>query len=374
MNTRSHRQILVFLFVIVLLIAGLLSACSAAIPGTDEQPGEQESAQGGASDGNLVILDWPGYDAPSLWAKFAEAYPDVSVETSYFEQDADALAKLQSGFSVDLVHPCSSWWGLYVDAGLVQPIDTSKLSTWADISPEMAKLGEFDGVQYFVPYDWGYESILVRSDKVDEIPTSWADLWNPAYAGRVSVQDSGEVTFLTAAIALGIPDPWNTTPEQDEMIKQKLIELKPNLLTYWVDSTELSQMIASGDVWVASNVWQDTYGLLQDEGVAVEYIQPAEGRLGWVCGYGISSQAEDVDLAHAYIDAILDPEASANLGTEFWYGSANTKAAAYMPSEVVEMFRLDDPDMLSQTVFYKTMTAENREKITSTWDEVKIAP
>ena len=85
----------------------------------------------------------------------------------------------------------------------------------------MAKLGDFDGQQYFVPWDWGYESILVRTDKVDQVPASWADLWNPEYAGRLSVPDSAEVVFVMAALAAGIPDPWNTTPEQDEADQAK---------------------------------------------------------------------------------------------------------------------------------------------------------
>ena len=371
MNTNKRICTMVCLSLAVFLIAGQLAACSPAVPGS---LGQHETAQTEAQNGNLVILDWAGYDSPPFWAKFAEAYPDVSVDTIYFEQDADALAKVQSGYQVDLVHPCSSWWGLYVEAGLVQPIDTSRLANWPDVVPEMAQLGEFDGKQYFVPWEWGYESIIVRTDKVEQIPTSWADLWNPAYAGRLSMPDSAEVAFLTAALALGIDDPWNTTPEQDEMIKQKLIELKPNLLTYWVDSTELSQMIASGDVWVAGNVWQDTYGLLQGEEVAVEYIEPEEGRLGWVCGYGISSQATNPDLAHAYLDAVLDPESIANLGSEYWYGAANRKAVEYMDPEVVAQFQLDDPEVLDKTIFYKTMTAENRQKITSTWNEVQIGP
>ncbi len=373
MDIRNRTPFLRCLFVTALLAATLLSACGAS-PDAAGQPERAASAQGGNRADKLLILDWSMYDTPHFWSRFAEEHPDVTVDTTYFEQDADALAKLQSGFQVDLVHPCSSWWGLYVDAGLVQPIDTSQLTNWSDVSPEMAKLGEFDGKQYFVPWDWGYESIVVRTDKVDALPASWADLWDPAYAGRLSIPDSAEVVFVMAALALGIPDPWNTTPEEDELIKQKLSELKPNILTYWIDSTELGQMIGSGDVWVASNVWQDTYGLLLDEGTEVEYINPEEGRLGWVCGYGISSESKNPELAHAYLDAVLDPESIANLAGDFWYGASNLKATEFMPADVVERFQLDDPDVLNQTVFYKTLTAENREKITSTWDEVKIAP
>jgi spermidine/putrescine transport system substrate-binding protein len=335
------------------------------------QPASQET---GTRTDSLIVLDWAGYDAPHYWTKFAEQYPDVKVDFTFFEQDADALAKMQSGFRVDLVHPCSSWWGLYVEASLVQPIDTSRLTNWPDVIPQMAKLGEFDGKQYFIPWDWGYESIVVRTDKVDQLPTAWADLWNPTYAGRLSIPDTAESNQIAAALALGIEDPWHTTPEQDELIKQKLIDLKPSVLTYWTDSTELSQMIATGDVWIASNVWPDTYGLLVQDGIPVEYIEPKEGRLGWVCGYGISSQAQDLDLAHAYLDALLDPESIANLGNEFWYGVANRKAFDLIDPEVVALFDLDRPEVLDETVFFQTMSAVHREKITTLWDEVKVAP
>ena len=50
-------------------------------------------------------------------------------------------------------------------------------------------------------------------------------------------------------------------------------------------------MLAAGDLWMASNAWPDAYAILLDEEVPVEYIEPAEGRLGWVCGYAISSTA-----------------------------------------------------------------------------------
>lgn len=331
-------------------------------------------SQAGPKASSLVVLDWAGYELPQFWPQFAEDHPDVVVDFTYFEQDADALAKMQSGFQTDLLHPCSSWWGLYVEAGLVQPIDTSRLSNWPDVVPEMAELGHFNGEQYFVPWDWGYESIVVRTDKIDELPTGWADLWNPAYAGRLSIPDTAETNQVAAALALGIEDPWNTTAEQDELIKQKLIELKPNVLTYWGGSTELTQMMASGDVWIASNVWPNTFGQLQDEGIPVAYIEPTEGRLGWVCGYGISSQAQDLDLAHAYLDARLAPESSASLGNEYWYGGANSKAFALMDPAVVSMFQLDQPGILAETIFYQTMSAEHRTKITTMWDEVKIAP
>ena len=76
-----------------------------------------------------------------------------------------------------MLHPCSSWWGLYVENGLVQPIDTSQLSNWSGVAADLAEQGQFDGEQYFIPWEWGYESILVRTDLVEQVSDSWTDLW-----------------------------------------------------------------------------------------------------------------------------------------------------------------------------------------------------
>lgn len=360
MKTGFHVRY-AFLF-LTFVLATLVTSCTTQSP-----------AQPGVNDNRLVVLDWAGYDAPHYWATFAEQHPNTKVDFTFFEQDADAFAKLQTGFEVDLLHPCSSWWGLYVEAGLVQPIDTSRLGNWESVSPRLAELGQFNGEQYFIPWEWGYESIIVRTDKIDPLPTAWADLWNPAYAGHLAIPDGAEANQLMAALVTGVDNPWQTSAAEDALIQQKLTDLKANVLTYWTDSTELSQLIASGDVWIASNVWQDTFGTLQQDGVPVAYIQPDEGRLGWVCGYGISRQTNNLDLAHDYLDALLDPASIANLGNEYWYGVSNQAAFALIDSEVVRMFQLDQPEILDQTIFYQTMSAEHRQKIITMWDAVKLA-
>lgn len=341
-------------------------------------PGDVSTAQPVAEgpsdkDASLVLLEWSGFELPEFHEPFTEQYPKVQPEYSIFAEDAEAFTKLQSGFEVDLVHPCNGWWGLYVEQGVVQPIDTSKLANWKGVDPKLAAMGQFNGEQYFIPWDWGYESILVRTDKVKTVPQSWADLTNPEYAGHLALWDSGESNQIIAALALGF-DPWNTTPEQDEQIKQWLIDLKPNLLTYWVDFSELSQSMASGDIWVAANVWADTYRSLVEQGVEVQYIEPKEGKLGFVCGFGISSNVKDLELAYAYIDAALAPESMAAFSNTYGYGSSNRDALPLIDPKVVELFKLDDPTALEKTVFYRPLTAEQRERFTSMWNEVKAAP
>jgi len=352
----------------------LLAACGGAAPASPASSDETPAAAGASTQqNNLVVLEWAGYELAEFYEPFTGQYPQVELDYSFFSEDAEAFAKLQSGFNVDLVHPCNPWWGLYVEQGLVQPIDTTKLSNFAGLDPDMVALGQFNGQQYFIPWDWGFESIIVRTDKVEAIPQSWADLANPEYAGRLALWDSGEANHIIAALALGF-DPWNTTAEQDEQIKQWLIDLKPNLLTYWVDFSELAQQVGSGDVWVASNAWADTYTSLLEQNVPVDYINPSEGMLRFVCGFGISSEATDVALAHAYIDAAIAPQSMANFSNEYGYGSANQDALPLIDPEIVELFHMDDPAFLEQTIFYQSLSQEQRQRITTMWNDVKAAP
>lgn len=373
MNTNLQNKYTLLLIGVAFTI--IITACSGGssnpITPADTDGSEEPVAQ--ENNETLNILEWAGYDAPEHWEPFAEKYPQVKVAFSYFGDDAEALTKIQSGFKVDLAHPCSPWIRQYADLGLIQPIDTSRLKNWADLDPNLTEIGKIDGKQYMVPWDWGFEAILVRSDKIDTKPESWADLWNPSYQGHLSIFDSAEAAWVIAATALGI-DPYNTTPEEQEQIKQKLIELKPNLLNYWTDSTELAGMVSSGDVWVAGDAWQDIYLTNKSEGIPVEYIFPKEGPLSFVCGFVITSDTQNLDLAYEYIDAAIDTQSMVNMVNNFGYGPSNRKAIPLLDEELVAEFNLDDPGVLRNTIFFQPITAEQRELITTTWSEVKAAP
>lgn len=352
------------------VFALLMVACGGTAPAPAAPA--PTSAPAGAT-GSLTVLDWAGYEAPELWQPFAEQHPNVQVDFSFFAENPEALTKVQSGFEADLVHPCSSYWRLFVDAGLMQPIDTSRLKNWSGVIKRLAQEGAFDGKQYFIPWDWGYEAILVRTDKVPNPPQAWADLWKPEYGGHLALQDAGEVNFVTVAHMLGF-DPWNTTEEQNAQVKQKLAELKPNVLGYWSDSTALEQQIAAGDIWIAAHAWPDVYINLRDQGVPVEYITPKEGRMGWLCGYGILSNSKNVDLAHDYLDALLAPSSMAYMSNEYGYGAANADALKLTDAETVQQLQLDQADIFNNTVFYKAVDSRRNELFNTIWSEVKAGP
>jgi len=376
---RTIKKSFTILSVLVIFIM-ILSACGAKVTPTQPPttmvptvPVEVETSTQASVTGTLTMLDWSGYELPEFWTDFAAKYPDIKVEFSFMSESADSYAKMKSGLLADLVHPCSNFWKIMVDEGMVQPLDTSKISNWKDVNPALAKQGEFNGKQYWAPWDWGFESILVRKDLVQNVPTSWADLWKPEYKGHIAVYDSGETAHVITALALGIKDPWSTTPEQDAKIKQKLLELMPNVLTVWSSQTELEQEVASGDVWVAASAWNASYVNLLKQNLDVVYIDPAEGRAGYLCGFAIPTTSKNYDLALAMIDAYLAPASQAKLANDYGYGIVNNAAIARVDANTVKLLSLQDQNIISRTVFYKYITAAQRDAWTSVWSEVKTS-
>lgn len=372
MKPSKHTLLSPFLFALILGL--VLAAC-----GGEETPAAKEPADSGEK---ITIMEWSGYEVtenPNLFPAFTEKYTptlDTAVDYIFFAEDPEAFAKIQSGVQVDLVHPCESYMGLYVENGLLQPIDTSRIEHWEELHPKLVELGQIDGVQYFVPWDWGYESILVRTDLVKEMPDSWADLWDPQYAGHLMLWDSGQANYAMTALSLGITDPWGSlNAETVAQVKQKLIELKPNILTYWTDYTQTYDMPASGEAWLTANAWQDAFGYLMTEGYEAAYIEPVEGRLGWACGYGILKDAKNLDRVYEFLNAATAPESAAWLGNNYWYGHANTKAVDLIEPDIVEFMSLDKVDELfEKTVFYQPLSNEQRRLLIEMWNEVKAAP
>jgi spermidine/putrescine transport system substrate-binding protein len=308
---------------LILVTCFALAACSSQ-PTVAPAPAATETARPTAADaaaaGGLLVLEWAGFESPNFYQPFIDQHPNVKVDYSFVADDAESFAKAQNSSDFDVLHPCANYYRLFVEKGLVQPIDISRLKNWASIYPDLAKIGQIDGKQYFVPWDWGYDAILVRTDKVKTIPTSWADLWNPEYKGHVTIIDTGEETYQVTALALGI-DPYNATPEQDQQIKQKLLELKPNLASYWSDPTEVSNLMASGDLWVIGNAWNESYVNLVNEKIPVQYVMPKEKAIGYSCGYSISTKTKNLDLAYDYINARMDAQSLANMSNDQGYGN-----------------------------------------------------
>jgi spermidine/putrescine transport system substrate-binding protein len=365
--TRSGAVVALMLF---------LSACGTS-PGGPEpsaEPTESGAPSAGPAEvtGSLTVLDWAGYDAEDFWIDFKEAYPDVSVDFEIGASDADIYAKMLAGSQADVFHPYTGWLQFYVDEGLVEEIDTSQLTNWDKVPDSFKEIGQIDGKQYFIPWDWGFTSVLYRTDHVAAVD-SWDALLDEQYAGHISMWDDGPGAVTVSSYIHG----WDETAITDQQLAEIQTEWSRQRdlnLFYWAGEPELIEAMANDDVWLAY-AWQGAYATLLAEGVPVAYADPEEGRNSWVGVYGIRKDTPNYDLALRFLDAKLGEQTGNNVVNLFYYGHANQDVMAGITDETLkEAFSVDDPSILETTNFTPNLTAEQRDAWTAMWTEVKAGP
>ena len=58
---------------------------------------------------------------------------------AFWGDEEEGMAKMRSGFAPDVLFPCNYSIKKWVDSGLLQPVDFSRLSHWDDIIPAPEK-------------------------------------------------------------------------------------------------------------------------------------------------------------------------------------------------------------------------------------------
>ena len=382
-----RRSLSVFPVLVGLTAAALVAACSnpgSAAPSVGATTGATTAAE--VTDppateippeevtGELTVFDWAGYDEEIFWQDFKDKYPNATVSfPSFGGSDADIYNQISTGLnSSDVFHPYTGWLQFYVDEGLVAEIDTSRLKNWGKVPDKFKALGQFDGKQYFVPWDWGFSSVLYRTDKIDSVD-SWATLTDPQYDGHIMMWDDGPAAVTVSSYIHG----WDETAITDEQLAEAKAEWTRTIganPTMWLGEPELIDGFENGDVW-AAYAWQGAYAtLLGDGNVPVAYADPKEGRNSWVGVYGIRADSPNYDLALRFLDAKLGDLTGKNLVENYYYGTSNADVMAAITDDTLkEAFSIDDPTILDTTNFTPNLTAEQRDAWIAMWTEAKAA-
>ena len=279
-----------------------------------------------SSSDNLVIFDWAGYEDPGFFDEYMKKHKKAP-DYSFFADEEEAFQKIRTGFRADLAHPCSQSAVKWRKAGIIEPIDTSRLKNWSKVMTQFRNIEGFfqGGKQWLIPIDWGSTAITYRTDKVNAAEASTLlSFINPKFKDRISIPDNLDDAYALAFLAIGIQD-WNTASLKDlEDASNFLRKVHKNVRTYWSDPAELRQMMASGEILV-SWAWNEVAAILASEKHPVEMKHDTqEGASTWVCGYvKLANAPGSEQKAYDFIDAFLSDSAATYLITEWGYGHTN---------------------------------------------------
>lgn len=263
-------------------------------------------AQSAYAAGETFTISWWGYNGDKLNANIIEPFKAICECEVVFEtgNNADRLNKLKirGGKGVDVIFLTDSYSQLGIEEGLFQKVDRSKIPNVEEIY-DLAKAPQGD---YGPAYTVGRIGIVYDSAKVDPAITSWNDLWRDDLKNSVSLPGitttAGPLVVMRAAAHAGV-DAFTETDKAFEAITA----LKPNVVKNYNTGSELVNLISTGEATVS--IAQDfTLNSMQSAVPTVKWAELEDGDIATLNTLNIPTGAENVELAHKFINFVLSKE------------------------------------------------------------------
>jgi spermidine/putrescine-binding protein len=324
----------------------------------------------------LNLLCWEGYTNDKFSDAF-EAQTGIKVNITAFNSAEKLTAKLtaKDKGTFDVVTVSSDMAQALVERDLVQPIDLKHITHYDSLSDILRAMQDVikDGATYGVPFTWGPDYLVYDADVIKEEPTSWNELFDPKYKGKVSIWDDA-YNISWAGILNGDAKEkknqvYNMNDQQLEAAKKKLMTLTPSIYKYWTSPKELTDLMRSKKIVIAIGL-QFLPATLRKEGFNIKGIIPKEGATGWIDRLMIPKNAANKELAEMWIDYITKAENMAVVSQVTGYCVSNSNAARYLSPEQLEITQMN----VAQEYFGKLnfwQYVRNRKKYVEIWNEVK---
>ena len=338
-------------------LAAMILMTTGAVHGQDEDP-------------ELVILDWAGYEDTGFFMGYIEQHEMVP-SFSFFGEEEEAFQKLRTGFPADVSHPCSQSVSKWLEAGLLDPIQTDRIDRWDEVNSGMKEAFMFDGEYYLLPADWGTTAVAYRREDVPEDDVSSLQVFiDPAYAQQTSLPDNVDDVYALGFLATGIVD-WTVATQEDfQKASAWLREAHKNVRTYWRDGAELSQLMGSGEVKI-SWAWNETPTTMVADGHDIGYNRSTvEGSSTWFCGYVDLADGPNDDVkVYDFFNAWMDPRSAEYLVTEWGYGHGNQAEMERLGPDILEEVGLGAVDV--PLLFQSPMDQNLREQMIAEFELIK---
>ncbi len=326
-----------------------------------------------AETGRLQVLDWAGYGndgGQPMFAQYVKQYPQNKPQFTYMTNESDALAKIHAGLKPDVFRPYVGWVKYFAQSGLVQPWDTSLIPNFKNLNPFMVKAGQYNGKQYGIPDDWGFDAILYRTDKVTPKAKSWGLLFDERYKGKIAWFDDLGMLVM-AGLYLGFKDPWNQSDAELAQSQKLLISKKHLVRLIWSSETNLWAAFGSGDLWIAY-AWPNDWVQMKKKGLPVVYMHPKEKPIAWVGMMMLLNGSPRPYLAHAYVNAWSSATSAKWLEDNYGYGHANVVARP-SSSDLLKALQITNPKAVTEPNAHLDRDFPRRALYAKKWEEVKAS-
>ena len=302
-------------------IAGIV--CAAALSLSPAGCGGSAKAE----NGELNLYIWTEYVAEDVIGRF-EDETGIKVNVSYYSSNEDLLAKLKAEDegAFDIIQPSDYMVADLISQGMLEQVDTGKLSNFGNIASQYKDPAYDPGNKYSVPYLGGVAGIAVNTANVDTPVGSYADLFAPEFQDNIVVLDDFRAVIGITERSMGL-SMNESDPAKLADVKNKLLTLKDNIKLYDSDSPKSALISGECDLAVC---WAAEIALAMEENPDIKIVFPSDGAYVFIDNWCIPKGAKNVENAYRWIDFILDADNMAESLQVYPYMCCNEAAVEKM--------------------------------------------
>ena len=329
----------------------------------------------------LHLYNWNQYIAPETVQRFEQAC-GCKVEQSFYADNSELMAKITGGAKgYDVLVPTSNYVSDLAKGGFLQPLDKAQLPNLKNISPSYLDTPFDPGNTYSVPYAYTITMLGYNAQEMEKLGInvdSWAAIFDPAILekikGRVTVLDSPDELTAAALKYLGY-SVNDRDPAHWEEAKALILKAKP----YWAafKASGYIELLSAGDIILAHGYSSDIYLADQgareaNKGFRIKHAMPKEGAVLALDAMVISKDAPRPDLAHQFINFMLDGQNSAELTNMLGSGNPNAAAMEFITPDIRAMKEVfPDEQTAKKLEMLKAMNEDERAMLNRLWTEIK---
>ncbi|OIR01104.1 putrescine-binding periplasmic protein precursor [mine drainage metagenome] len=330
----------------------------------------------------LHLYNWNNYISDTTIARF-EKQCACRVVQDYYSDNEEMLAKLAAGASgYDIIVPTGNAVDALIRQHALRPLDKSLLPNLKNIDPAYMNTAFDPGNKYSVPYAYTITLIGYNDEKIKGLGLpldSWAVIFEPRYLeklkGHITVLDSQRELLAAALKYLGYSA--NDTDETHwKLARDLIIRAKP----YWAafNASSYIKELTVGNIWLVHGYSNDIFQADLDaqkahRGFRILAGIPKEGAVLALDSMVLHKSAPRPDLAHRFIDFMLDGRNSSELTNLIGSGNPNQAARKYILPEIAQNPAVfPDRAQQSRLEMLRDLDRHQRRVLSRIWTEIKL--
>jgi putative spermidine/putrescine transport system substrate-binding protein len=211
---------------------------------------------------------------------------------------------------------------------LLEKLDESKVPNLKNVRADLR-------TDYFAPHIWSPQVLIYNPDRVPDPPTSFGDLLDPKYKGKIGFPDVNAFYVMMAAALYG-----SGNASDFDKAKELAVKLNAQDPHLYPSTDQAGPPFKTGEIDVGL-MWLARVNMWQNAGIPVKASFPKEGCILYVSGMVVPKNAPNKEGAFAYLDAMLEPSAQQRFAERMGYLPTVTNAP--LTGKVGEQLALPNP-------------------------------